>query len=975
MTNSTGCARPCLPACILIFLIFASSAAICQDKKVGQVQGASHDAGPRYKDAGLPIEERVADLLSRMTLEEKVDQLATGWENKIEVVDPTGTYTSETARKTILNIWGEDMKFTPRQSAILRNGAQRFQLEKTRLGIPHLFLGEALHGFMEYGSTSFPQALGLASTWDPALVKRVFRAAGDEAGSRGVGQVFSPVLDIARDPRWGRTEETYGEDPYLVSRMGVAAIEGLQGESYMIGHNHSMATAKHFAVHGQPEGGTNTAPGNYSERVIRENFLVPFQAAIEEAHAGSVMASYNEIDGVPSHMNHWLLDRVLRQQWGFNGYIISDDFGIQMMVSTHHVAANNPEAARLALDAGVDYDLSDGSAYRSLVDQVKQGLVPASQVDKAVERVLTAKFRLGLFDHPYVDPDYAERTTNSEEHRKLATEAAEKVIVLLKNEKNLLPLDLSKLKTIAVIGPNAADVHLGGYSRDPGQGVSVLDGIRARVGNKATVLYAEGCKITTAPQGYKGWWANNVELVDPKTQIASIQTAVETARKADVAILVVGENESTNREAWGEEHRGDRDSLDLLGVQNDLVKAVVETGTPTVVLLLNGRPLSINYIAEKVPAILEGWYLGEEGGTGAAGVIFGDVNPGGKLPITFPHTVGDLPDFYNHKPSDNRSYEFSTRQPLFPFGYGLSYTTFSFGNLKVEPAQIFTGGTAKVTVDVTNTGNREGDEVPQLYLHQKTASVTQPVMKLIGFERITLKPGEKKTVEFNVTPDALSIVNIDMHRVVEPGVFELMVGASSNKTSTVRLTVAGTRGETGRPALPPPPAGSESGMVSDFDGAKVAANYGSWMAAGDSMNGGKSAATMQVVSPGADNTGGALQIAGEVVAGAPFAWAGALYSPAAAPMQPANLSSKKSISFWAKGDGRTYTLVVLTESRSGNSGELPAMTTFAAGPEWRQYTFPLSTFETDGSDLSGVGFVHVREPGKFQFEIDQFEIK
>ena len=946
-----------------------------QDQAAGQVQAAPQPSSPRYKDASLPIEERVADLLSRMTLEEKVDQLATGWENKLEVVDPTGAYTSETARKTILNTWGEDMKFTPRQSAILRNGAQRFQLEKTRLGIPHLFLGEALHGFMEYGSTSFPQALGLASTWDPALVKRVFTAAGDEAGSRGVGQVFSPVLDIARDPRWGRTEETYGEDPYLASRMGVAAIEGLQGESYLVGHHHAMATAKHFAVHGQPEGGTNTAPGNYSERVIRENFLVPFQAAIEEAHAGSVMASYNEIDGVPSHMNHWLLDRVLRQEWGFNGYIISDDFGIQMMVSTHHVASNNQEAARLALDAGVDYDLSDGSAYRSLVEQVKQGLVPASEVDRAVARVLTTKFRLGLFDHPYVDPDYAERTTNSEEHRKLATEAAEKVIVLLKNEKNLLPLDLPKLKTIAVIGPNAADVHLGGYSRDPGQGISVLDGIRARVGNKATVLYAEGCKITTAPQGYKGWWANDVELIDPKTQTASIQAAVETARKADVAILVVGENESTNREAWGEQHRGDRDSLDLLGAQNELVKAVVETGTPTVVLLLNGRPLSINYIAEKVPAILEGWYLGEEGGMGAAEVIFGDVNPGGKLPITFPHTVGDLPDFYNHKPSDNRSYEFSTRQPLFPFGFGLSYTTFSFGNPRVEPAQIFTGVAAKVSVDVTNTGRREGDEVPQLYLHQKTASVTQPVMRLIGFERVTLKPGEKKTVQFDVTPEVLSILNIDMHRVVEPGVFELMVGSSSDKTSTVRLTVASTHGETGRPAPPPPPPGSASGMVSDFDDSKVSANYGSWMAAGDSMNGGKSAASMQVVSPGADNTNGALEITGEVVAGQAFAWAGALYSPAAAPMQPVNLSGKKSISFWAKGDGKTYTLIVLTESRSGNSGELPAMTTFSAGPEWKQYTFPFSSFETDGSDLSGIGFVHVQEPGKFQFEIDQLQIK
>jgi hypothetical protein len=392
--------------------------------------------------------------------------------------------------------------------------------------------------------------------------------------------------------------------------------------------------------------------------------------------------------------------------------------------------------------------------------------------------------------------------------------------------------------------------------------------------------------------------------------------------------------------------------------------------------LINGRPLSINYIAEKVPAILEGFYLGEEGGTAAAETIFGDTNPGGKLPITFPHTVGALPDFYNHKPTDNRSYEFSTRQPLYPFGFGLSYTSFKFDNLRVEPAQILTGGTAKVSVDVTNTGSRLGDEVPQLYIHQKIASVTQPVKQLKSFERITLKPGEKRTVEFAVTSEMLSILNIDMHRVVEPGVFDLMVGPSSDNTTSVKLTVAGTHGETGRPALPPPPAGSESGMVSNFDDGKVAANYGSWIPASDKMNGGPSTSSLAVVEPGAANTKGALQITGEIVAGSqPFAFAGALYSPAQAPMQPVNLSSKKAISFWAKGDGKSYTLLVLTASRGGSGGEMPAMTQFTAGPEWKQYTFPLSTFETDGSDLSGVGLIHVGEPGKFQFEIDQFEIK
>jgi beta-glucosidase len=953
---------------ILLCILLAGTSAHAQDK------AARTDAAtPRYKDPNAPIADRVADLLPRMTLDEKVEQLAGGWEQKIDVIDPTGTYTKEEARKIVSGEWGPDMKFTPRQSAILRNAVQRYQLEKTRLGIPVIFMSEGLHGLMEYGSTSYPQALGLAATFDPALIKRVFSAVGEEAGARGIGQVFSPVLDIARDPRWGRTEETYGEDPFLASRIGVAAIEGFQGDEYLIDRHHVLATAKHFAVHGMPEGGTNTAPGNYSERIIRENFLVPFQAAVQEAQVGSVMASYNEIDGVPNHINHWLLDKILRQEWGFNGYLTSDGEGLQMLVSTHHVARNNADAARQALSAGIDYDLSDGSVYRTLIDQVKQGVVPESEVDSAVARVLTTKFRLGLFDHPFVDPDNAEKIVNSEEHRKLAIEAARKVMVLLKNDKNTLPLDLGKIKTIAVIGPNAADVHLGGYARDPGQGVSILDGIRARVGNKAKVVYQEGCKITDAPQGYKGWSADNVHLVEPATQTASIQAAVDAAKKSDVAIVVVGENESTNREAWSEGHLGDRDSLDLLGAQNDLVKAVVDTGTPVVVILVNGRPLSINYIAEKVPAILDGFYLGEEGGVAAAEVLFGDVNPGGKLPITFPHTVGALPDFYNHKPSDNRSYEFSTRKPLFAFGYGLSYTTFKFDNLRVEPAEILPGGKAKVSVDITNAGSRDGDEVPQLYIHPKVSSVTQPVLRLAAFERITLKAGEKRTVSFTVTPDMLAILNTDMHRVVESGVYEIMVGPSSDNIRTARLTVGG--GGSAEPPLPPPPAGSESGLVSNFDEGKVAANYGTWIPASDTMNGGKSKSTFKIVEPGANGTKGALQVDGEVVAsGGPFLFAGALYSPGPAIMQAANLSSKKTISFWAKGDGKNYVLLVLTDQSDG-SNSMPAMKPFVAGPDWKQYMFPFSEFETDGSDLKGLGFLHAQEPGTFSFQIDQVEIK
>jgi beta-glucosidase len=927
-------------------------------------------AVPKYRDPKLTIEERVADLLGRMTLEEKVAEICGGDPANVSLVDTTGTYKPDQANLAFRGLYGEDSTYTPRQNAILRNAVQRYFREKTRLGIPWLFMSEALHGFMSNGSTSFPQALGLASTFDPALVRRVFAAAGDEARSAGVAQVFTPVLDIARDPRWGRTEETYGEDPYLASRMAVAAVTGLQGDAFHIDNHHVMATAKHFAVHGQPEGGTNTAPGNYSERVIRENFLVPFQAAVQQGRVGSVMASYNEIDGIPSHINHWLLDRVLRQEWGFRGYVTSDGNGLQMLVQTHHVAANMSEAARLALAAGVDFDLSDGSVYRTLINQVKDGAVPESEVDRAAARLLAAKFRLGLFEDPYVDPDYTEKITSGPEHRKLAVEAAEKAMVLLKNQNNLLPLDLGKLKTIAVIGPNAADVHVGGYAREPGHGVSILDGIRARVGSVAKVEYAEGCQITNAPQGWRGWVANNVKLADPKEQVAKVAAAVEVARKADVAILVVGENESTNREAWGEYHLGDRDSLDLLSAQNDLVKGVVETGTPTVVILINGRPLSINYIAEHVPAILEGWYLGQEGGTAAANVLFGDVNPGGKLPITFPHSVGDLPDFYNHKPSANRSYEFSTRQPLFPFGYGLSYTAFKFENLRVEPAQIEIGGVAKARVDITNTGTREGDEVPQLYLHQRVASVTQPVMQLKGFERISLKPGEKRTVEFTIDAAMLSILNTDMQRVVEPGIFDVMIGPSSADAKKVALKVVDLNGQAGTPATLKP-KGSESGVVSTFDDLKIAANFGSWTLMTDSVMGGKSTATMDAVAGGANGTKGAMRVAGENVKGAGFMFGGAVYSPGPGMWQPADLSDKKNISFWAKGDGKTCRLLVFTET----SGQNPMFRSFVAAPEWKQYTFSFASLNTDGHDLSGLAFLSPAGEGKFEFFIDEVEIK
>ncbi len=744
---------------------------------------------PAYRNSKLPIEQRVADLLRRMTIEEKVDQIAGGFRN-IGLLDTTGKFNGQNARQAFAELGSFSGHMSGRDRAILRNARQRYLVEKTRLGIPALQVGEGLHGFMENGSTSFPQAIGLASTWDPEFVREVFTAVSDEMSAVGVRQAFAPVVHLGREPRWGRTGESLGEDPCLTSRLGVAAVRGFQGDDDRIGPHHVLSTLKHFVGYGGPEGGRNDAPANYSERTLREAYMVAYQAAVQEAHVGSVMASYNEIKGgVPCHVNRWLLTEVLREEWGFDGYVTSDGGALEMLVNFHHVAADYAQAARKALAAGVDFDLSNGAVYQTLANQVRQGLVAEAELDRTVGRILAAKFRLGLFENPYADPDYAERITSCPAHQDLALKAAQKSIVLLKNEGNLLPLDLKKLKAIAVIGPNAAGVHLGGYSRQPAHEVSILQGIKNRAGTHAQVIFEEGCDISNAQQGWQAFYQDHVVLPDPKTQWPKIKAATEAARKADVAILVVGDNESTCREAWSDRHLGDRDSLDLVGLQDELIKSVVGTGTPTVVLLLGGRPLSINYAAEHVPAILEGWYLGQEGGTAAAQVLFGDVNPGGKLPITFPRTVGDLPCYYNHKPSLERPYLFAKKGPLFPFGWGLSYTTFKFSNLRLSPATIHSEGETTVSVEVTNTGARDGDEVAQMYIRDRVSSITRPVMELKGFERVPLKPGQTKTLQFHLGPKELGFYNLEMRWVVEPGTFDVMVGANSVEATSVPLEV------------------------------------------------------------------------------------------------------------------------------------------------------------------------------------------
>jgi beta-glucosidase len=762
-----------------------------------------------YRDARLPVDQRVADLLGRMTLEEKIAQTESIWvrDQYKSLADEKGNFAPDQKTQELLKLGlgqmsgvsqaaSDSEKATPpyfgkgpRATAVFTNAVQKYVIENSRLGIPVTFHEEALHGLASPGATSFPQAIALGGTWDVDLVREIFSVAALEGRTRGAHQVLSPVVDLARDPRWGRMEETYGEDPYLTSRLGVAAVQGFQGTGPGVDKHHVVATLKHFAGHGQPESGTNVGPGNFSERLLREVFFYPFEIAVREGRVMSVMPSYNEIDGVPSHANKWLLQKILREEWGFDGLVVSDYFGINELMTRHNVAANQAAAAKRALESGVDMELPHTQCNNTLLQQIKDGLVSEATLDKAVARILKVKFLLGLFEDPYVNPDEAEKVSETKESSRLALRAAHEAITLLKNENNLLPLDRNKIRSIAVIGPNAGYVELGEYSGGPTRKISILQGIKDKAGDRIKVNYAEGCKITTSEQ--PSWFKDDVQMSNPADDDKRIAEAVKAAQASDVAVVVVGDNVETTREGWAENHLGDRDSLDLLGRQNDLVKAIVETGKPAIVVLIGGRALSINYIAEKLPAIFEGWYLGQETGTAVADVLFGDYNPSGKLPITIPRNVGQVPNYYYHKPTARRGYLFSNKDPLFAFGHGLSYTTFKYANLRVSPDKTGPQGQATVTVDVTNTGTMAGDEIVQMYIRDDVSSVTRPVKELKGFARIHLAPGETKTVQLPIKPDKLSFLNEDMKRVVEPGTFSIMVGPSSRSEQllTVKLEI------------------------------------------------------------------------------------------------------------------------------------------------------------------------------------------
>ncbi|KKW91782.1 glycoside hydrolase family 3 N-terminal domain-containing protein [Sphingobium chungbukense] len=778
--------------------LLASTSLIAAAPAVAKGKG-----GPLYKDASAPIDLRVRDLLSRMTLEEKVGQIIALWATKADIMDDL-TFSPAKASRAYPQSFGQITRpsdrrgapngstqaggvgarwRTPADTVAFVTAVQKWALEETRLGIPVLFHEESLHGYMATDATMFPMAIGLAGSFDRPLMEEVQSVIAREVRARGVHLALSPVVDIARDPRWGRIEETFGEDPYLCGEMGVAAVRGLQGDGRQIGPDKVMATLKHMTGHGQPQSGENIAPAPISQRELRENFFPPFREVVRRTGIGAVMPSYNEIDGVPSHQNRWLLNDILRGEWHFDGAVVSDYGAVPELDTIHHVQPDPEAAARAALRAGVDCELPDGQTYRTLVEQVRAGKVPLQAVDLACTRMLTLKFRAGLFENPWPRKDY-DRLTGNAQARALALKAAHRSIALLKND-GTLPLTPGAHKRVAVIGPNAAIARLGGYSSIPRHAVSLLQGVREKLKGQAEVVHAQGVFITQSEDRS----VDEVLLADPARNRDLIAQAVEVAKTADIILLAIGDTEQTSREGFAKNHLGDRTSLDLVGEQNDLFAAMKATGKPLVVCAINGRPPSYPAVVDGTNALLECWYPGQEGGTAMADILFGDVNPGAKLPVTVARDAGQVPIFYNRKPSARRGYVFEDISPLFPFGFGLSYTKFEFGPPRLSSPRIGTGGEVTVEVDVRNVGQRSGDEVVQLYVRDQAASVTRPVKELKGFERVTLAPGESRTVRLTLTPVAFTLWNLDMEEVVEPGLFDIMTGPDSENLQKTTLEI------------------------------------------------------------------------------------------------------------------------------------------------------------------------------------------
>jgi beta-glucosidase len=768
----------------LLIVVAASSAALFHALALSAQAGG---ALPAYLDSKRPVEERIDDLMSRMTLKEKVgqlnlpcvyvDELGKDIPSKLEACRKfaAGTYTQEIGPGCgFFTLANEILHKGTRQQAEYFNELQKIALTQTRLKIPLLEDEEGTHGAMMPGGTVFPEGLAIGSSFDLDLVRSVYAAAAAEARSVGIHMLSTLVLELDRDPRMGRNEEAYTEDPYLYSRIAEGIVRSTQGYD-IAAPDKVIAVLTDFPTQSEPASGLERGAIELSERSLRENFLPPWIAAITKAGGLGVMAGYPEVEDVPAHASKKWMNDVLRQEIGFQGIVESEGGGFGTLIY-EDIVRTQKEAGAMALEAGVDLDITYEPAYmRPLIENVEEGRVPIALVDRAVRRVLEQKFRLGLFENPYVDVEHAVRTVHSQAYQDLALRAGREGIVLLKNERNVLPLK-KDLKSIAVIGPDADNLmnQLGDYSPKKvlQHVISIAEGIKSKAGRDTKVIAVKGCGV----------------LGNDKSGFAE---AVRAAESADVAIVVVGENQGQNDvdeekdpPTDGEGH--DVASLDLSGVQEDLVRAVYETGTPTVVVLVNGRPLSTRWTAEHVPAIVEAWRPGERGDA-VADVLFGDYNPSGRLAITIPRHVGQLPAYYNYKPAkrywmrdEKRGYADMPATPLYAFGHGLSYTTYEYSNLRIEPAQIHPEGVTRVSMEVKNTGDRVGVETVQLYIHETAGPVATPVKQLRGFERVELKPGETKNVTLTLAPEDLQLLDRDMHWRVVPGDFEIMVGKSSD---------------------------------------------------------------------------------------------------------------------------------------------------------------------------------------------------
>ena len=754
--------------CLLVgVLLYLNAAAVAS----AQATEPRSNASALYRRAAAPIENRVNDLVHRMTLEEKVRQLDM-YSGATALVSQHSDSTHATSDAVFLPDKAQlllgnlgvgsihDLNPTIEQS----NTIQKWVIAHNRLEIPALFIEEGLHGFDT--GTVFPAPIGLAATWNPEIAQQTGEAIAAEARATGVAMILAPVLDLARDPRWGRVEEDFGEDPYLTGQLGLAWVRGAQGDSLASSHS-VVAEPKHFAAHGSPEGGTNTSPVHIGERELRTIMLKSFEPAIRSGHAMGVMAAYHEIDGIPITADPFLLKTILRQEWGFQGFVLSDLGAISRLYKAHKVAASPKDAACMAIRSGVDmqfYDFDHDVFQKALIDCIHDGSLSEADLDRAVRSVLRVKFELGLFDHPFIDPAIHPKVYRSPEHLAVSLHSALESMTLLKNDQRLLPLSKS-VQHIAVIGPNADVARYGDYEKEAnGEHISLVQGIRTLLPN-ATVTFESG---------------------------QDISSAVADAAKADVVILGLGERMGISGEGF------DRSSLDLPGNQEQLLEAVAATGKPVVLVLENGRPLTIGWAKQHIPAILEAWYPGEFGGTAIAETLFGDNNPAGRLTITFPDSVGQLPDYYNSDPSQTHKYIDSGRMPLFPFGFGLSYTTFRYDHPSVQVPPPGTHGDIQATVDVTNTGDREGDEVAQLYLRKDVSSVETPERSLKGFSRIHLKAGETKTVSFRIPQDQIAVWNADNRWAIESGQYTAWIGGSFQASLSVKFDLDSAR----KPAPP-----------------------------------------------------------------------------------------------------------------------------------------------------------------------------